>query len=83
MTDYDPDDRWQDEWMNAVHRTAEELGEKHRSNPWPHIPVLPEAMIYLVTELCDRGFSQSEIRQAFDAAMLAMPKYTVGQERRP
>ncbi len=82
MTDYDPDDRWQDEWMEAVYRIAETFKEKHQSNPWPHIPVLPEAMKYLMTELWDRGFSQTEIREAFETAILDMPTYTADQERR-
>ncbi len=82
MADYDPDDRWQDEWREAIYNIAEILKEKHQNNPWPHIPVLPEAMQYLMTELWDRGFSQTEIREALDAANSAMPTYTVGQERR-
>jgi hypothetical protein len=82
MTDYDPEDRWQDEWMEVVYRFAQTLKDKHLSNPWPNIPVLPEAMKYLMTELWDRGFSQTEIRDAFDAAILDMPTYTAGQEKR-
>lgn len=81
MTEHDPDDRWQDEWMGAVYGLGETLTEKHQSNPWPHIPLLPEAMKYLMTELWDRGFSQSEIRTAFDAAILAMPSYAIAEKR--
>jgi len=81
MTDYDPSDRWQDEWMAAVYRLGEALADKHQSNPWPHIPLLPEAMKYLMTELWDRGFSQTEIRAAFDAAVLDLPGYAIGEKR--
>jgi hypothetical protein len=81
MTDYDPSDRWQDEWMGAVYRLGETLADKHQSNPWPHIPLLPEAMRYLMTELWDRGFSQTEIRAAFDAAVLDLPGYAIVEKR--
>lgn len=67
--------------MGAVSRLGETLKDKHQSNPWPHIPLLPEAMKYLMTELWDRGFSQTEIRSAFDAAMLDMPSYAIDERR--
>jgi hypothetical protein len=51
MADYNSDDRWQDEWMETVHRAGKALREEHLSNPWRHIPALPEAMKYLATEL--------------------------------
>jgi hypothetical protein len=35
-----------------------------------------------VTELWDRNFSQSEIRTAFEGAVLDMPRYAAGEERR-
>lgn len=83
MADYNSDDRWQDEWMETVHRAGKALREKHLSNPWPHIPALPEAMKYLATELWDRGFSQNEICEAFEAAIRELPPYAAGDERRP
>jgi len=67
--------------MAAVYRLGEALADKHQSNPWPHIPLLPEAMKYLMTELWDRGFSQTEIRAAFDAAVLDLPGYAIGEKR--
>ena len=39
-------------------------------------------MIYLMTELWDRGFSQTEIREAFEAALVDLPRYAEGIERR-
>ncbi|KTT75670.1 hypothetical protein [Sphingomonas sanguinis] len=83
MADYDPDDKWQDDWMETIHRVGETLREKHLSNPWPHIPTLPEAIKYLATELWDRGFSQTEIRDAFEGAIRELPPYAAGYERRP
>lgn len=35
-----------------------------------------------LTSLWDRGFSQSEIRNAFERAVAEMPQYTAGEERR-
>ena len=81
MTDYDLSDKWQDEWMGAVYRLGELLAEKHQTNPWPHISLLPEAMRYLMTELWDRGFSLTEIRAAFEAAVLDLPGYAVVEKR--
>jgi hypothetical protein len=39
-------------------------------------------MRYLMTELWDRGFSQSEIGEAFESALIDMPRYAPGEERR-
>jgi hypothetical protein len=39
-------------------------------------------MNYLMTELWDHGFSQSEIRAAFTDAMDDMNRYAAGKERR-
>ncbi len=35
----------------------------------------------LITELWDRGFSQTDIRSAFEQAVAAMPRYAAGAER--
>jgi hypothetical protein len=35
-----------------------------------------------MTALWDRGFSQSDIRSAFERAIAEMPRYAAGQERR-
>ena len=39
-------------------------------------------MNYLMTELWDHGFSQSEIRASFTAALDDMNRYAAGAERR-
>ncbi|WP_137898872.1 hypothetical protein [Sphingomonas sp. 2SG] len=82
MADYDPDDKWQDEWMETVHRVGVALCEKHLSNPWPHISALPVAMRYLATELWHRRFSQTKIREAFELAILELLPYAAGYEKR-
>jgi hypothetical protein len=77
------EDQWQDRSMAAVHHFGLALKELHRSNPWPNLPLLPRAMNDLMTELWDHGFSQSEIRRAFEDAVADMPRYAGGEEVRP
>ncbi|HQS97603.1 MAG: hypothetical protein B7Y31_13325 [Novosphingobium sp. 16-62-11] len=79
----DSDDVWQDRGFAAVQAFAVELRGLHQSNPWPHIPALPQAMAYLMTELWDRGFTQTQIREGFETALIELPKYTLGDEIRP
>jgi broad-specificity NMP kinase len=82
MSDQNEDDRWQDRWMAEVQNLGDALGSMRTTNPWPDVPLLPAAMNYLMTELWDRGFSQTEIREAFEAAALDLPRYAAGVERR-
>jgi len=77
--DDDPDDLWQDRWMNAVYQVASLLSELEKVNPWPERQLLPQALEYLMTELWDRGFSQAEIREAFNDAVARMPRYAAGE----
>jgi hypothetical protein len=76
-------EQWQSEWMKAVYRLASTLKHLEQENPWPERPLLPQAMDYLMTELWDRCFSQTQIRQAFDLAIANLPTYTAGEEVRP
>ena len=69
--------------MNAVYDFATIVKEAHETNPWPDRPILPQAINYLMTELWDRCFSQTEIREAFEAAVSDMPRYAAGDEVRP
>jgi hypothetical protein len=77
------ENEWQNQYTAAVDQFGLALKELHRSNPWPEDPLLPKAMNYLMTELWDYGFSQSEIRQAFEEAVADMPRYAAGYEVRP
>jgi hypothetical protein len=79
----DKEDAWQQRYDAAVYQFGLALKELHSSNPWPDLPLLPKAMNYLMTELWDQGFSQTEIRQAFDEAVADMPRYAAGEEIRP
>lgn len=83
QSESDPDDEWQDRWLSAVQEFAGALRGLHNSNPWPDQPVLPQALVYLMTELWDRGFTQTQIRQSFEDALAELPRYTAGEEVRP
>jgi hypothetical protein len=78
-----PDDAWTDELLAAVHTLSAKLRDLQATNPWPEYPLLPQAMNYLMTELWDQRFSQTEIRDAFLEAVKDMPRYACGQEIRP
>lgn len=77
-----PEDKWQDQSMAVVEQFAEALKELHQSNPWPDIPLLPRAMNHVMTALWDHGFSQTEIREAFNDAVADMPRYAAGTDVR-
>lgn len=79
----DAEDAWQSRYEAAVYQFGKALKELHVANPWPDQPVLPQAMIYLMTELWDHCFSQTAIREAFEAAVADMPRYAAGNEIRP
>ena len=83
MSKQNLDDQWQDRWMADVCQLGAALATLDKSNPWPDIPLLPAAMNYLMTELWDRGFSQTQIREAFEAAARDLPHYAAGEEVRP
>lgn len=77
------EDQWQDRSMSAVQEFSDALKMLSQSNPWPDQPLLPRALNQLMTELWDQGFSQSEIREAFEGAVADMPRYAAGDEVRP
>jgi hypothetical protein len=79
----DPSDAWQSRYDAAVREFGVALKDLRATNPWPDQPLLPKAMIYLATELWDRCFSQSDIRQALEAAIDELPRYAAGEEIRP
>ncbi len=49
---------------------------------YPEINGLNRAINYLMTELWDQNFSQTEIRAAFENALADMNRYAAGHERR-
>lgn len=78
----DPRDAWQSQHAKVIVQFGADLRALHDTNPWPNQPVLPEAINTLMTELWDNGFSQTEIREAFEAAVADMPRYAAGDEVR-
>jgi hypothetical protein len=85
MTDQ-PDQATRDEWQSRLHdasyRLSVALRELKDTNPWPEQPVLGQAINTLATELWDLRFPLTEIREAFEAAALDLPRYAAGQEVR-
>lgn len=75
-------DAWQTRLYEASYRMSVELRELHDPNPWPEHPVLGQAISTLATELWDRCFPLTEIRNAFDAAATDLPDYAAGEEVR-
>ena len=76
-------DEWQSKLSDVIYRFGVALRELHDTNPWPEQPVLEQAINALATELWDRCFALTEIREAFEAAATDLPRYAAGQELRP
>lgn len=75
-------DEWLDQSMALAQQFGSALHEFGTRNPWPDLPFLPRVMTHLITELWDHGFSQTEIREAFEAALAELPRYAAGEEVR-
>jgi SOS response regulatory protein OraA/RecX len=75
------DTPWEGRCLDEAEAFAQRCAELRDSNPYER-PALEEIMPTLMTALWDRGFSQSEIRNAFERAVAEMPQYTAGEERR-
>jgi hypothetical protein len=73
---------WEGKCMEAAYDFGLKCAELHSSNPYPSEVPLHRIINALMTELWDRGFSQSEIRSAFEEAVAAIPHYAAGEERR-
>jgi hypothetical protein len=72
--------QWQQQASQAAWVLVSKCAGLHKSNP--NEPVLGFFINTLMTELWDIGFSQSEIRKAFEDAIADMPRYSAGQEQR-
>jgi len=72
---------WEGQCYEAAHTFALKCAELYSSNPYSEVP-LRSIINTFMTELWDRGFSQSEIRSAFEEAVADMPRYAAGEERR-
>jgi hypothetical protein len=72
---------WEGQCLEAASAFGLRCDELYSRNPYSEVP-LRSIITTLMTELWDRGFSQSEIRTAFEEAVSDMPRYAAGQERR-
>jgi hypothetical protein len=72
---------WEGRALNAAAAFAAEYADLGRTNAYDIAP-LTNVINTLMTELWDKGFSQTEIREAFDEATADLPRYAAGQERR-
>jgi hypothetical protein len=80
--DHDIDDQ---PWADAIHAAADfgvACATFRATNPFPQVFALDTIINTLMTELWDQGFSQSEIRTAFEDALGDMNRYAAGEERR-
>jgi len=72
---------WENRYLVEGHEFALLCEQLRDSNPYDR-PVLNDVIEYLMTELRDRNFSQSEIKAAFEHAVACLPGYAAGDERR-
>jgi hypothetical protein len=73
---------WEGRYTFVTYEFAAKCAELRDSNPAGNVVALDDIMIYLATELWDRGFSQSEIKASFDQAITCLKPYCAGEERR-
>jgi len=72
---------WEGRCLREADIFASRCADLRSTNPYDRA-TLEEIMPDLVTELWDRGFSQSEIRAGFERALSELPRYAAGEERR-
>lgn len=72
---------WEGRCSDEAYKFALRCAQLRDTNPYI-LSALELIMINLVTELRDRGFSQSEIKVAFGRALSELPRCAAGEERR-
>lgn len=72
---------WELECDKAAWTFGQRCRDLNGSNPYDLI-ALDHIINTLMTELWDNGFSQTEIRSAFEQALADMPRYAAGLEKR-
>ena len=72
---------WEVQCDNAVRAFSQQCRDFKKSNPYDLV-ALDRVINTLMTELWDNGFSQTEIRSAFEQALADMPRYAAGREKR-
>ncbi|HEY3637878.1 MAG TPA: hypothetical protein VGK90_06965 [Rhizomicrobium sp.] len=83
MSTRDDEIPWEGRYYEACHTFGRQCADLAKSKPPGNQAGSLGTMINtLMTELWDSGFSQTEIRAAFTAAIDDMPRYAAGEERR-
>ena len=72
---------WEILSTDAAWEFARTITNLAKSNPYDY-SALDLIINTLMTELWDNGFSQTEIRTAFESAIADMPRYAAGEEKR-
>ncbi len=72
---------WEGRVVQEADAFAQRCAELRASSPYQR-PALEDVMPTLMTSLWDRGFSQTEIKKAFERAIAELPQYAAGEERR-
>ena len=76
------DEPWEGRYTSVVHEFALQCRKLRDTNPYD-LSALEEIAIFLATELWDQGFSQTEIRKAFELASGdLLTSYGAGEDRR-
>lgn len=75
------DEPWEGRSLAAAAAFARQCRQLCSENPYAEAP-LEGFVNTLMTELWDNGSSQTEIRNAFEAALADLPRYAAGEERR-
>jgi len=74
---------WEGQCYKAAWIFGRQCADLAKSNPYGDlVDPLGTLINTLMTELWDNGFSQTEIRIAFEEAIRDMPRYAAGEERR-
>ena len=81
MPHTDEDIPWEAGYLRDGHAFAERCAHYRDSNPYGQ-PALEAIMVYVATELWDRGFSRSEIKSAFEKGVELLASYAAGENRR-
>jgi hypothetical protein len=83
MSGQSDDIPWEGKCDEAASVFGRQCADLTKSNPYGEkVAPLEDMINTLMTELWDNGFSQTEIRRAFENAIRDMPRYAAGEERR-
>lgn len=73
---------WNSRVTDLGHNFSVTCRELCDENPVKLENPLEDVMVTTMTELWDRGFSQTEVRNAFESAIGDLPRYAAGEECR-